>query len=270
MAAKVNPFFENTSMLTKCGAPIYKSGADKSDAEAVLFFINSPFEPAKNHGGFFKPFGERLGLVTYSADILPMQEPMVLPKEKVVIKKTLDFVDQIDSEYSSDVPKFLCGQGLGSLIALKMLLQRPDFFRAGLLVSPIFEFGHKVSALQKAGLFFKKATNGSQAYMGLPDLAPPNNDKSMPQHLSLGSYFQTLTTQHECAMKSTKLKTPMLWLQGEEDQIADKDTTYRIFNDMKKVKHKKLMTVPEGGPFLLTNSQVETSKEIGNFLERLI
>ena len=39
---------------------------------------------------------------------------------------------------------------------------------------------------------------------------------------------------------------------------------------MKKVKHKKLMTVPEGGAFLLDDSLDAVCKEVGNFTERLI
>jgi len=65
------------------------------------------------------------------------------------------------------------------------------------------------------------------------------------------------------------LVTPQLWLLGENDKVSLQSHTYSMFNDMKKVKHKKLLVVPETGHFMPQNNEI-ANKEITNFLERLI
>lgn len=67
-----------------------------------------------------------------------------------------------------------------------------------------------------------------------------------------------------------KLKVPQLWLMGEDDKVAENSRNYFLFNEMRKVKHKKLMMVPEAGHFMMSKHSEMAQKEFFNFSQRLI
>jgi pimeloyl-ACP methyl ester carboxylesterase len=67
-----------------------------------------------------------------------------------------------------------------------------------------------------------------------------------------------------------KLTVPQLWLIGGNDQVAANDESYRLFNAMKKVKHKKLTQDPQADHFLTGGHSDLANKELFNFTQRLL
>ena len=129
-------------------------------------------------------------------------------------------------------PVYLCGESFGGCIALKMLLQAPDWFQGIILVNPASSF-HRVPWLNFGSLLFPLTPDffyNHSAWLSLPFLAPINHltpqarqglketIKSAPKQTAQ----QRLAMMREFTIDETKLRQitqPVLLIGSEKDLI---------------------------------------------------
>ena len=164
---KRSPFKLRHQMTTKCQTPfvstsdavIDSGNKDAEKPEALVFFLPSIGDTANNYGYFFDRFSERLGFTTFA-----MEKPLgpTMAREKEQLNQHLEFMDYVENEYykGMNLPKYLIGHSFGALKVLRLSQMHPDMFNAIVLVNPLLEFKHNLSALKKAALFTKARFRG--------------------------------------------------------------------------------------------------------------
>ena len=155
-------------------------------------------------------------------------------------------------------PKFILGHSLGALYALRFCQLHPELFRGCILVNPLLEFQQKVGSFKKASLFMQKnkIIDGKlKKFDDMDEFCPEGHE------MSISTYLQILNIQAEAYGRLGKTKTPMLFIDGENDKFVDSSMLNVIFNEMKNVKHKKFATVEKEGHYMMDEENCETPQK---------
>lgn len=91
----------------------------------------------------------------------------ILGKENDTIQSYFEFINDIDQMYkqrmgdSTELPKFIVGDGLGALYALQACRKDPDFFKGCISINPLFRFAtpYQVAGLSKMSLVWQKMSS---------------------------------------------------------------------------------------------------------------
>lgn len=87
----------------------------------------------------------------------------------------------------------------------------------------------------------------------IANLRKTGDDIYVENKMSIESYFKILETQEEMADEEhiAKMQTPTLMILGENDKHSDNTKSQELFDQMKNLKYKRSITIPEGDHYMM-------------------
>ncbi|MBN1587755.1 MAG: lysophospholipase [Candidatus Omnitrophica bacterium] len=158
----------------------------------------------------------------------------------------------IEANRNNELPQFLLGHSMGTLIALDLILDFRLNVDGLILSAPAFGIAHQPSKVQKLlldkagqaihpGLKFKTGTDPSMGTHDPEIIARHREDPLAVHKISLGLYRNLIQTGEAHAGRGTELFTPLLLLQGSEDPVVRVDWVNAYFESVSSTdKHMEL------------------------------
>lgn len=215
---------------------------------------------------FFEKFYQKLQLETVMMD---HEGSMLDRKDKELYEDYSEFLGGFEGN------KYIVGEGIGALYAMRICQLNKDMFKGAIFVNPLFGFetNYDVGPFKKAKLFL---SSKDKIYDGLEDIKAPGD---MKYSVTNAQFLKILNFQSELYDRTSKFTTPSLFLLGEQDKVTSKETVTQLFNQLKNSTHRKRLSIEFGDHFILhhqnkgelhkENHMLEAQKEAVDFVERL-
>eukprot|EP00347_Sterkiella_histriomuscorum_P004763 403359202 len=234
----------------------------QQNVKALLYFLPAYGDYCQNYGGFFKPFAQA-GIRVLAMDRrgFGLSQGKRGQISERLYEDQWNHVDQgtFLRGFQQNIPKFIIGHSQGALIATRMLQQRPGFFTGCILLSPFYDFSHKIGTLQlakiKAQSMIKQSLvidlkNNKDQEMGELFKYLSESDKFTYYRWQAQNVLALLYDQEQVQENMKSIDTPTLMIIGGKDSNTNpqlqKDTFEKI-----PIQDKKLIEYKDDDHFLL-------------------
>ncbi|TNV72939.1 hypothetical protein FGO68_gene9903 [Halteria grandinella] len=242
----------------------YRYPSLQSKRKGIIFYIHGYGEYVQRYGYFAKKYAEA-GYDFVGVDQrgfgYSQGKKGLLNSQEDICQDLLVHIDGVSKNYpDTETPKYLLGFSLGGFLTTRLLLQRPNYFKAVALLAPFFEFKHadKFSKASMPVLRELAVSNPNKKMMLFPMKPLPLEHKL---HFVLDPLNQTRDVPAKNLYELNKMRTanieetvnalnlPFYMCLGDQDQIVENTKSQKIWQQSQsKIKH---LTILEGQDHML-------------------